>query len=112
MEPEERVQCQTAWLTEKMHSFEKRKEICQAKKATIQKAIYKIMHLTEEVVQLFTAYYDSSSAVSFQVSATSTQAETIQWGSHPWMTAAFYWYLTEPDLSIYAAVIKTRYMCI
>lgn len=65
-------------LTEKMYSFEKGKEICQAKKATIQKAIYKIMHLTEEAVQFFTAYYESSSAVSFQVSATSTQAETTQ----------------------------------
>lgn len=72
-----------------MFSFEKRKEICQAKKATIQKAIYKIMHFTEEVVQLFTAYYESSSAVSFQVSATCTQAETIEWVSHPRMTAVF-----------------------
>lgn len=47
------------------------------------------MHLTKEVVQLFTAYCDSSSAVSFQGSATCTQAETIEWVSHPWMTAIF-----------------------
>lgn len=66
-----------------MCSSEKRKENCQAKKATNQKAIYKIMHLTEEVVQLFTTYYQSSSAVSFQVSAIRTNADTIQWVSHP-----------------------------
>lgn len=63
---------------EKMCSFEKRKENCQAKKATIQKAIYKIMHSTEVVVQLFTTYYQSSPAVSFQVSAICTNVDTIQ----------------------------------
>lgn len=65
------------------------------------------MQLTEEAVLLFTAYYKSSSAISIWVSATSTQAETIQGVSHPWMIAVFYWYLTEPDLSISLAVIKT-----
>lgn len=84
MELEERVQCQKVWQTEKKRyiPLKKRKEICQAKKGTIQKAIYKIMHLTEEVVQLFTAYYKSSSA-------TGTQAETIQWMSHPLIIAVF-----------------------